>query len=150
MWGTVPQPWFQRPYLTSHPPNEPTTQSPTHLYSYLNVPNMVPFLRPCIAVEVGEFLSWCQNQIKWYLVSLWEQDTVIMIIWYDVCDIMAHTGELSCMVLLPLCYDSTLLGYEISGVINALCNTIDENRFKVGDKVIIYPEEECINEDGWV
>ena len=42
------------------------------------------------------------------------------------------------------------VGYEVSGRIDALCNTVVESKYKVGDRVIVYPEEEHSQEDGYV
>ena len=39
-------------------------------------------------------------------------------------------------------------GYEISGKIDALCNTVVDSQYKVGDRVIVYPEEEHYEENG--
>lgn len=42
------------------------------------------------------------------------------------------------------------VGYEVSGRIDALCNTVVESKYKVGDRVIVYPEQEHSQEDGYV
>ena len=42
------------------------------------------------------------------------------------------------------------VGYEISGRIDALCNTVVESKYKVGDRVIVYPEQEHSKEDGYL
>jgi D-arabinose 1-dehydrogenase-like Zn-dependent alcohol dehydrogenase len=43
-------------------------------------------------------------------------------------------------------------GYEISGVIDSLCNTVATTEYKVGDRVIVYPEDDDMEDlqDGYV
>ncbi len=53
---------------------------------------------------------------------------------------------LYCTVL----YCNFLTGYEVSGTVDALCNTVESSGYSIGDRVIIYPEEEHPMEDGYV
>jgi len=44
----------------------------------------------------------------------------------------------------------THVGYEVSGVVDELCTSVDDSHVKVGDHVIVYPtdEDEESTDDG--
>ena len=46
--------------------------------------------------------------------------------------------------------DVTHVGYEVSGVVDELCTSVDDSHVKVGDHVIVYPtdEDEESTDDG--
>ena len=41
-------------------------------------------------------------------------------------------------------------GYEVAGIIDDLCSTVDDNKFCTGDRVVVYPDCEEISESGYV
>jgi len=47
-------------------------------------------------------------------------------------------------------YDTSLFpGYEVSGIIDALGSSVEENKYKVGEKVIVFPEEDNLPDQGY-
>ena len=41
-------------------------------------------------------------------------------------------------------------GYEVAGIIDDLCSTVDDNKFVIGDRVVVYSDSDEISESGYV
>ena len=44
----------------------------------------------------------------------------------------------------------SLKGYEVAGIIDDLCSTVDDNKFVIGDRVVVYSDSDEISESGYV
>ena len=47
-------------------------------------------------------------------------------------------------------YHIYITGYEVSGTVHAIFNTVESAGYSIGDRVIIYPEDQHPMEDGYV